>query len=80
MSSELSVKELSFISYFLFSQYSCDPCVIPDNDVDEDKVGLKVEDGEEKKEEDNKDLEVLNEDVDRSNDDEEEDRPKKTKE
>ena len=50
MSSELSVKEFSFISYFLFSHNSCDHCEIPDDDVDEDKVGLKVESGEEKKE------------------------------
>ena len=80
MSSELSVKELYFISYFLFSHNSCDRCAIPDDDVDEDNVGLKVEDGEEKKDEDNDDLEVSEEDVDGLNDDEEEDRPKKTKE
>ena len=48
--------------------------------MDEDKVGLKVEDGEEKKEGDNDDLEVWDEDVHGSNDNEEEDRPKKTKE
>ena len=48
--------------------------------MDEDKVGLKVDDGEEKNEEDNNNLEVSEEDVDRSNDDEVEDRPKKTKE
>ena len=70
MSSELSVKELSFISYFLFSRNYCNHCAIPKNDVDEDKVGLKVEDREEKKEEDNIDLEVSDEDVNRSNDDE----------
>ena len=57
MSRELSVKEFSFISYFLFYHNSCNRCAIPDNDVGEDKVGLKVED-----------------------EDEEEDRPKKTKE
>ena len=32
--------------------------------MDEDKVGLKVEDGEEKKEEDDDDMEVWDEDVD----------------
>ena len=62
MSSKLSVKEFSFISYFLFSHNSCDRCTITDDDVDEDKVGLKVEDREEKKEEDNDDLEVSGED------------------
>ena len=80
MSSEHSVKELSFISYFLFSQNSCDCCAIPDNNVDKDKVGLKVEDGEEKKEEDDDGLEVSGEDFDSANDNEKEDRPKKTKE
>ena len=48
--------------------------------MDEDKFGLKVEDREEKKEEDNNNMEVSDEDVDCSNDNEEEDRPKKTKE
>ena len=48
--------------------------------MDEDKVGLKIEDGEEKKEEDDKDIEVSDEDVDRMNGDEEDDRTKKTKE
>ena len=48
--------------------------------MDEDKVGLKVEDGEDKKEEDDDDMEVSDEDVDGTNDDEEEDRPKRTKE
>ena len=48
--------------------------------MDEDKVGLKVEDEEEKKEEDNSDMEVLYEDFERLNDNEEEDMPKKTKE
>ena len=80
MSSKLSVKEFSFISYFLFSNNYWDRCAIPDDDVDEEKVGLKVEEGEEKKEEDDNDLEVSDKDVDRSNDNEEEDRPKKTKE
>ena len=80
MSSEQSVKEFSFIFYFLFSHNSCDRCAIPDTDVDEDKVGLKVEDGEEKKEDNYNNLEVLDEDVDGMNNDEEEDRPKKTKE
>ena len=80
MSSELSVKEFFFIFYFIFSQNSCDRCKTPDDDVDEDKVGLKVEDREEKKEEDDDDMEVLDEDVDRTNHDEEEDRPKKNKE
>ena len=80
MSSKLSVKEFSFIFYFLFSHNSCDRCAIPDKNVDEDKVGLKVEDGEEKEDEDNDGMEVSNEDVDGSNDNEEEDRPKMTKE
>ena len=80
MSTGQSVKELSFVSYFLFSHHSCDRCAIPDDYVDEDKVSLKVEDGEEKKDEDNDDLGVSDEDVDGSNDDEEEDRPKDTKE
>ena len=80
MSSKLSVKELSFISYFLFSHNSCDCCAIPDDDADEDKVGFNVEDGEEKKEDDNEDLEVSDKDIDRSNDDEEKYSPNKTKE
>ena len=46
MSSKLSVKEFSLIFYFLFSHNSCNRCVIPDDDADEDKVGLKVEDRE----------------------------------
>ena len=73
MSSELSVKEFSFITYFLFSHNSCDRCAISYDDVNEDKVSLKVEDGEEKEEGegDNNDLEVSDEDVDGSNDDEE---------
>ena len=79
MSSEPSVKEFSFISYFFFSQYSCNCCAIPDGNVDEYKVSLKVEDGEEKKEEDDNDLEVLDKDVDGKNDDKEDNRPKKTK-
>ena len=37
--------------------------MFPDNDVDEDKVGLKVEDGEKKKEEDDDNMKVSNEDV-----------------
>ena len=44
------------------------------------RSALKVEDGEEKKEEDNDDLEVYDEDVDGLNEDEEEGRTKKTKE
>ena len=48
--------------------------------MDEDKVSLKVEDGEEKKEEDDNDLWVLDEDVNGANYDKEEDRPKNTKE
>ena len=48
--------------------------------MDEDKVGLNVEDGEEKKEEDDDHLEVLDKDVDGKNDNEEDDRPKNTKE
>ena len=80
MSGEKSVRELSFISYFLFYQNSCNRCAIPDTNVDEDKFGLKVEDREEKKEEDDKNMEVLDKDVDGTNDDREEDRPKNTKE
>ena len=80
ISREQSVKGLSFISYFLFSHNSCDLRAIPDDDVDEEKVGLKVEDREDKNEEDNDDLEVLGEDVDGTNDYEEEDRQKNTKE
>ena len=79
MSSELSVKESCFVFYLLFSHNSCDRCAIPDNDVDENKVGLKVEDGKEKKNEDNDNLEISDKDVDGSNDDEEDNRPKKTK-
>ena len=48
--------------------------------MDEYKIGLKVEYRKYKKEEDDNDLEVSEEDVDMTNDDEEEDRPKKTKE
>ena len=48
--------------------------------MDEDKVSLNIEDGEEKKEVDNNDLEVSEEDVETLNEDEEENRPKKTKE
>ena len=80
MPSDQSVKEFSFISYFLFSHDSCNCYTILDEDVDEEKVGLKVEDGEDKKEEDNDDLEVSDDDVNGTNDDEEEDRPKNTKE
>ena len=36
--------------------------------MDEEKFGLKVEDGEEEKEEDDYDLEVSDKDVDRTND------------
>ena len=66
-----SVKEFSFISYFLFSHSSCNRCAIPDNDVDEDKVSLKVGDREEKKEEGGDNLEVSDKDVNRANVDEE---------
>ena len=51
MSTEHSVKEFSFISYFLFSHNSCNRCAIPDDNMDQDKVEIKVEYGEEKKEE-----------------------------
>ena len=54
--------------------------MIPDEYMDEDKFGLKVEDGEEKKKEDNNDLEVSDKDVDGMNDDEDKDRLKNTKE
>ena len=47
--------------------------------MDDDKGGLKAENGEDKKEEDEDDLEVSDDDVDRKNGDEEEERPKKTK-
>ena len=80
MSSKHSVKEFSFIYYFLFSHNYCNRCIITDNNVDEDKVGIKVKDREEKKDEDDNDLELLDKDVDGINDNEEEDRPKKTKE
>ena len=72
------MKEFYFISYLLFSHNSCECCAIPDDDVDEDKIGLKVEDREDKKKDDNKDMEVSDEDVDGSNDDKEEDSPKTT--
>ena len=48
--------------------------------MDEDKVGLKVDDGEDNKEEDDNDIKVRDKDVDEVNDKKEEDRPKKTKE
>ena len=82
MSSELSVKEFSFISYFLSSHNSCYRCTIPDDDVDQDKVGLKVEYRQEKEdeEEDDDGLGVSYEEVDGTNYNEEEDSPKKTKE
>ena len=80
MSRELSVKEFYFISYFLFSPNSCNCCEIPDKYVDEEKVGLKVEGREDKKEEDNDYLEVSYEKSDWSNEYEEEDSTKKTKE
>ena len=50
---------------------------IPDNDVNKDKVDLEVEDGEEKKEEDDN-IEVSDEYVDGKNDDNDKDSPKKT--
>ena len=53
--------------------------MILDNDVDEYKVSLKVEDGRDKKEEDDDDLEVLDKDVHGTNDNKEENRPKRTK-
>ena len=53
----MSKNSLSFLTFF--SHNSCDLCAIPDNNLDEEKIGLKVEDGEEKKEEDDEDLEVL---------------------
>ena len=48
--------------------------------MDEDKFGLKVEDGEDKTDEDGGYLEVSDEYVDGINDNKEEDRPKNTKE
>ena len=79
MSSKRSVKKFSFISYFLFSHNPCNRCEIPDNDFDDKKINLKVEDGEEKEDEE-ENLEVSDEDIDGTNDDEEEDRSKNTKE
>ena len=52
---------------------------IPENDVDEENVNLKVEDREEKKEEDD-DLVVSDKDVNGNIDDNEEDRSKRIKE
>ena len=80
MSCKPSVKDFYFVSFILFSNNSCDRCAIPDADVDEEKFGLKIEDGEDKKEEDYDDLEVLDEDVEGTNDKKEEERSKKTKE
>ena len=51
MSSKQSVKEFSFISYSFFPLNSWDLCTIPGDNVDEEKVGPKFEDGEEEKEE-----------------------------
>ena len=43
--------------YFLLSYHnSYDRCAIPNDNVDEEKVDLKVEDGDKKKEEDDNDL------------------------
>ena len=53
--------------------------MIPDNNVDYEKSDLNIEDGEEKNEEED-DLEVSDKDIDVTNDDEEEDRSKNTKE
>ena len=80
MSNEHSIRKFSFISYFLFSNNSFDRCATSEDDVDEENVGLKVQDGDDKKEEDDDNLEVSDEDIDRTNDDEEEVRPKNTKE
>ena len=79
MLSEQSFKEFSFISYFLFSHHSCNRCAIPDNDVNEYKIGLNIEYREEKKEDDENDMEVLDEDFDRTNEFEDENRPNNTK-
>ena len=64
----------------LFSHDSCDRCAIPDEYLDEYKLGLKVEGGEEKKEEDDKNLEVSDKDADGMNDDKEEESSNKNKE
>ena len=48
--------------------------------MDEDNIGLKVEDEEDKKKENDDDLEVSDEDVDGKNDNEEEEGTKKNKE
>ena len=55
----------------MFSNDSCNFCAIPDEYVDEDKVGLKIEDREEKKEEDDNDLWVSDKDVNGTNDNKE---------
>ena len=80
MSSELSFKEFFFIFYFFFSHNSGNRFAVPDNDVNQDKVGLKVEYEEDKNKKDENDMEVLEEDVDRTNDKKEENRTEKTKE
>ena len=79
MSSKQSVKEFYFVSYLLFSHIFCDRCAISDNDVDQYKVDLNVEDVEKKKEEYDA-LKGSDKDVDRMNGDKEENRSKKTKE
>ena len=67
--------------YFLLSYHnSYDRCAIPDDNVDEEKVDPKVEDGENKKEEDDNDLEISDKEVNRKNYDKEEDSPKNIKE
>ena len=60
-----------FISYFLFSHISCDLYTIPNDDVDEDKVDLKFEEWEEKREEDDENIEVSDKEVDGKNDNKE---------
>ena len=50
MSSKHSGREFSFVSYFLFYHNSCNFCAIPEEDVDKEKISLKVEDKEEAKE------------------------------
>ena len=74
---EQSVKEFTFIFYFLSSHISCDRCAIPEDDMDQDKINLKVKDREEKKDQENN-PEVSDKDIDRTNDNKEEDKSKKT--
>ena len=77
MSSEQSVKEFSFISYFFFLIFPALLCN-PRRRCGLGQYHLKVDEEDEKKE-DEDDLEVSDEYVDGKNDEKEEDRSKKTK-